>query len=96
LNSESSTYLKEVYDYKTRCLKDPKRWITGVLIDNFNKTFNQYCIKDSKITEDFIQSAPCMNRATDELNKCNTNLIDVLMGSKDELNATKKISYACW
>jgi hypothetical protein len=86
--------IKEVERYKTKCMKNLVKQMTGILIFSLKNAINQLCKKDSKRLTNLIASTPCINKANSEINKCYSNLIDKILGAQNA-NDTRKIPHAC-
>lgn len=91
---QSDNYMKEIDQYKSKCMKGLPKQVTSILVYSIKNSIGQLCKKDSKKLTELISSTKCINRANPEINKCYTKLIDGILGTK-HANDSKKIPHIC-
>ncbi|CAG2103781.1 unnamed protein product [Medioppia subpectinata] len=92
--NETKTLIAQIESYKNKCLKDLGKQVTGVIVYSVKNSVSQLCKRDSKRLNELISAAPCMNRGSNEINKCYTRYIDGVMGAKHAVDK-KKIPHNC-
>ncbi len=84
--------MQQLENYKTQCLRGLPKQIMSVIIYSIKNAINNLCKKDSKRLTNLIESAPCMNKGSNEINQCYTKYIDGVLGAKNSAD-NKKIAH---
>jgi hypothetical protein len=84
--------MEQIENYKTKCLKGLPKQIMSIIIYSVKNAINNLCKKDSKRLTSLIEGTPCLNKGSNEINKCYTKFIDGILGAKNSVDS-KKIPY---
>ncbi len=97
--SEEYNYIKQIENYKTRCMKNLPKQMTSIIVYTTKSMINTLCrsrnYQKNKRLRRLLSGAPCANKAHREYDKCQKRYIDKLQGIV-RAEDSQKIPYTCW
>jgi len=87
--------IKVVKNYTKSCMVNLPKQVSLVFIHSVESVLNQICKKDNKKRQELLMAAPCGNKASNPFNKCVSNFVDSLLGTKNSKDDKLKIPYIC-
>jgi len=81
--------------YGQTCLTSTSQTLMSLFVYNFERTNKQYCAKNGKLKDEFVEWAKCGNNAKTKMLKCWDKMLLVMANTKKVKNSKSKIPIIC-